>query len=310
MHRLSIVIVTLNSGAFLPACLGSIVSRKSSIPLEVIVVDNASTDDTVGYLKKSFPQVRLIVNDENVGFNRANNRGIRESSGDLVLLLNPDTKVEEGALESLAEFLLSENDLAAAGPKILNGDGSLQRTGVSFPTLWNVLLEAFFLNILFPRSRIFGRHRRLYEHPDAVVEVDYLQGSCLMVKREVFDKVGLLDERFFMYFDELEFCYRCKLLGWKVKYDPAAVVTHYGGGGTAFYDEVRLMHFHRSFLTFLKKHYGPARTFLFRTLLLLRALIRWLLFSCASVVPVRRQSEYRSRSRGYGKVARFLIGGS
>ncbi len=307
MHRLSIVIVTMNSAPFLRGCLTSIFSGKLSMPFEVIVVDNASTDGSVGELRTSFPQVRVISNNENVGFNKANNQGINASSGDLILLLNPDTKLREGALEAMSMFMLAEKNVAVVGPKILNGDGSLQQTGVSFPSLWNVLVEALFLDRLFPRSKMFGRHRRLYDDPDTVHDVDYLQGSCVMVQREMFEKVGLLDERFFMYFDELGFCYRCKREGWRITYVPTAVVTHYGGGGTAYYDEARLVHFHKGFLMFLRKHYGPVRTLLFRIALFLRAALRWILFTCAAAAFRQQRSEFQSRRKGYGQAMRLMI---
>ena len=306
MPKLSIVIVTNNSAPFLPQCLQSVLDQQTSFPVETVVVDNASTDGTVEAIERRFPRTQLIENSENRGFNAANNQGIRRSTGDVVLLLNPDTRLEQNALEELMKYLQQHTDVAGIGPKILNGDGSLQRTGLSFPSLWNTLSESLFLDEIFPHSRIFGRHRRLYENPDAELDVDYVQGSCLMVRKEPLEKAGLLDEEYFLYFDETDLCYKLKQQGWRIVYVPRAVVTHYGAGGETFYGEVRLARFYQSYIHFLKKHYTLSRQFMFRILLLWRAVVRLFVFTLAAIVPGKRRDEFRERSRAYRKAAHLL----
>jgi GT2 family glycosyltransferase len=307
MPRLSIVIVTNNSASFIHECLQSIIDQQTPFPVEVVVIDNASTDGTVTLIERQFPQIQLIKNSENRGFNVANNQGIKRSAGDLVLLLNPDTRLEHHALEEMVKFMEHHNDVAAIGPKILNGDGTLQRTGVSFPSLWNTFSESLFLDELFPRSRVFGRHRRLYENPDTEYEVDYVQGSCLLVRREPLEKAGLLDEEYFLYFDETDLCYKLKRQGWNIVYVPRAVVTHYGAGGATFYDEVRLIRFYQSYILFLKKHYSAARQFMFRILLIWRAIVRISVFFFAGIVSRERRSEFKERGHAYRKAALLLL---
>lgn len=307
MQKLSIIIVTKNSASFIPECVNSILSQHTSFPVEVIVVDNASTDGIIELLEHRYPQISIIKNVDNRGFDAANNQAIRSSSGNIILLLNPDTRLEPGALEALVQYIFHREDVAAVGPKILNADGTLQRTGVSFPSLWNTFVEIFFLDLLFPRSRVFGRHRRLYEDPDAAYEVDYVQGSCLLLKRNALEEVGFLDEDYFMYFDEADLCCRLKRRGWRVMYVPHAVITHYGASGATYYDETRLGHFYRSYLLFLKKHYRPLRQAMFRALLFCRALVRVVVFTCGAHLITQRRDEFLKRSEAYRSLASLLL---
>ncbi|HTK83233.1 MAG TPA: glycosyltransferase family 2 protein [Bacteroidota bacterium] len=307
MEKLSVIVVTTNCAEFIPACFASILRQETSFPREVIAVDNASTDGSPELIARDFPNVRLVTNSANAGFPAANNQGIRNSDGEFVLLLNPDTILRGQALEGMMKFLQARPDVAAVGPKILNGDGTLQRTGVSFPSLWNTFSESFFLDLLFPRSRLFGRHRRLYEDPETAYEVDYVQGSCIMVRRQPLQEAGLLDEEYFMYFDEPELCIKLKGRGWKIMYTPDAEVTHFGASGATFYDELRLRRYYESYILFLKKHYGAIHRQMFRFLLLLRAIIRVAAFSIAGFLPVTRQAEFRERRNAYAEVISMLV---
>ncbi len=305
--KISIIIVTMNSASFISACLQSLRDQRAPFPVEIIVVDNASTDATMELVRSSFPGVRCIGLPKNNGFNAGNNAGIRASEGNVILLLNPDTVVHEQVLESLLRALKSGDDIAGAGPQILNGDGSLQRTGVAFPSLWNTCCEILFLDKTFPRSRIFGRHRRLYEDPGSSFTVDYLQGSCLMLKKDRLGAAGMLDEGYFMYFDEADLCRRLRDRGWRIVYDPSSKITHFGGGGTTFYDNVRLTHFYQSYLRYLTLHEHLMRRTAFRFLLIVRAVVRLPVFLLGAIASRSRTHEYIERMKAYGNVIGILM---
>src|SRR6266849_9928986 len=282
---LSVIIVSFNSSPFLTGCLSSVFAQAGRFPFEVIVVDNASVDNSVEIMHAKFPRVRVIANTMNKGFAAANNQGVRISSGEYILLLNPDTILHEGCLTSLVDFMGEHPDAAAAGPKIFNSDGSLQRTGVTFPSLRGVFVESLFLDLLFPSTRVFGTHRRVYDSPEVVLDVDYLQGACLMIRRKALDQVGLLDEEYFIYFEETDLCYRLKRKRWRVLYNPSASIVHIGGSGAAFYGKPELVNFHRSYLTYLRKHEPAARRSAFRILLLFRSAVRAVVFLFGAAMP-------------------------
>ncbi|HEY6193089.1 MAG TPA: glycosyltransferase family 2 protein [Bacteroidota bacterium] len=306
-QALSIIIVTYDAALFLPDCLDSISRRPPPFAFEIIVVDNASTDDSVARARLHAPGAVVVENASNTGYAAANNAGYRRATGEFILLLNPDTILHDGALESMVGFLRANPDAGAIGPRILNPDGSLQRTGVSAPSLWNQLAETFFLDRAFPRSRIFGRHRRLYEDPGSRHDVDCLQGSCLLVRR---DAVGpfLLDEAYFLYFEETDLCARLREEGWRVVYVPDATVVHIGGSGSAHYDGVRVVSYHRSYLVYLGKHFGSSRQFLFRLLLIVRAFIRIVLLGAGGLAGRANRSESLDRCGGYIRTIPLLAG--
>jgi len=305
---LSILIVTYNAEPFLRGCLESIARQKASFSFEVIVADNASTDRSVELIRSDFPRVELITNRVNAGFAAATNQAFGRAAGGYILLLNPDTILNTDAIERLAAFLGRRPDAGAIGPRILNQDGSPQRTGVSAPSLWNLLMDILFLNVVFPRSKIFGRHRRLYDDPDRPQEVECLQGSCLMIRREALNGGSVLDESYFLYFEETDLCTRLNQAGWKVMYVPEASIIHLGGSGVSYYDAPRILMFHQSFLVYLKKHSGSLRTLIFRVLLIVRALTRSVLFAGAGLVIGRRRAELFNRSRGYLQTLPLLGG--
>jgi hypothetical protein len=244
-----------------------------------------------------------------MGFSAGNNAGIRASTGDTILLLNPDTVVGENAFGALLTRLVADASAAGAGPKIFNGDGTLQRTGVSFPSLWNTVCETLLLDKIFPRSKVFGRHRRLFEDPDVSIEIDYLQGSCLMVKRPALDAAGLLDEGYFMYFEEMDLCRKLRSLGWKIVYEPAGNIIHFGGSGAGFYDRVRLTHFTTSYMRYLRVHESFFRRFLFRILLAVRAITRIVAFFFGALFLPARRSECRERCSAYVTALRIIATG-
>jgi GT2 family glycosyltransferase len=299
MLDLAIVIVSWNCREYLSGCLRSIASSGTQSGYTVIVVDNDSDDGTVAYVREAFPSVRIFGNTRNVGFAAANNQGMRGTQSRYVLLLNPDTVLQQGSLDAMIRFMDEHADAWAAGPAILNPDGSRQHSGVRFPSNWNIAVEAFFLDRLFPRSRLFGRHKELYEDTGRVRDVDYLQGSCLMVRADAIGKVGDLDEQFFMYFEETDWCYRMKRAGGKVVYCPAAAIVHFGGGETGHFDEPRLVYYHRSLVLFYRKHYSTGKLVILRPLLVIRSLLRLGIWcAVAAVRPTLRRAAVSS-VKGY-----------
>ena len=307
MDDLAIVIVSWNCRDYLEGCLESIRKAGPGGSSQVYVVDNNSADGTVEAIGRNFPEVRLIANSENVGFAAANNQAIRGSQSRYILLLNPDTSVLPGVLDGLVEFMDSHPGASAAGPVLLNNDRTAQRTGVRFPTNWNTLVETLFLDRVFPRSRIFGRHKELYEDQERPREVDFVHGAALMARRQTVEGIGGLDEGFFMYFEETDWCWRMKAAGGKVYSSAVEGIVHHGGSETGHFDERRLVHYHASLLRFYRKHYGTVRLMLLRPILVLRSIIRILVWSAFYAAKPDRREIAKSCIRGYLKVLRMAL---
>ncbi|MCX6375738.1 MAG: glycosyltransferase family 2 protein [Armatimonadetes bacterium] len=225
MPLLSIVVVNWNTRELLRACIRSIYATLDPISFEVIVVDNASDDGSAEMVSSDFPEVLLVRNDENVGFAAANNIGLRRASGEFVMLLNPDTELCPGSVARMLDFIKSRPDVGMVGPKLVCADGALQINGQRFPTF---LREVMCLTRL---SRVFRRYHdsRLAwcrEDFDINAEVDALAGACMLVRKTVADGVGLLDESFFLYYEDTDWCCRIKKAGWKIWYLGEAVIIH------------------------------------------------------------------------------------
>ncbi|MEW6407314.1 MAG: glycosyltransferase family 2 protein [Patescibacteria group bacterium] len=228
MSKLSIIIVTYNSENLIGSCLDSIFKTAGGLELEVIIIDNNSQDDAVNVVKTRFPQARLIENKENVGFARAVNQGIKMSQGEFVLLLNPDMRVLDKAIKSSLEFLETNPKVGILGaqllyPKTLKVQPSFGR----FPSVFTEFLQAFGLHKILPWGRFIPKNIFSFWKFKKICRVDWLGGGFMMVKKEVFDKVGLLDEKFFMYLEDIDFCYRAKQVGFEVYYFPKAKVIHH-----------------------------------------------------------------------------------
>ncbi|HUS69448.1 MAG TPA: glycosyltransferase family 2 protein [Anaerolineae bacterium] len=254
---LSVVIVSYNTRELLRGCLGSVLAvLDSRVKHEVIVVDNASTDGSVAMIRDSFPQVCLLANSQNRGFAAGNNQAIQQSSGQYVMLLNPDTLVLKGALESLMALLEERRDAGVVGPKLLFPDGSFQHSAFTFPTLVMIFLDFFPLHYRLLDSRINGRYpRSLYERAEPF-PIDHPLGAALMVRRAVIEEVGLLDESFFMYCEEIDWCLRIKKAGWRILCVPRAEIVHHVGQSTRLFRDEMYVELHRSRYRLYHKHYG------------------------------------------------------
>jgi N-acetylglucosaminyl-diphospho-decaprenol L-rhamnosyltransferase len=263
----SVVVVTWNALPWLEQCLESVRGR------EVVVVDHGSTDGTVDFVRERFPEVRLIEQ-ENKGMGGGNNAGMRAVDGRYFFLLNSDAWVVGDALDRLVEFADEHPEAAVVGPKLLNTDGTLQRSVRGEPTLWRLATEYLFIRKLAPRSkRLNPLYRGDFDH-DRVAEVDWLFGPALLVRREAADAVGLFDEDFFMFSEEVDWMTRFRRAGWKVLFFPDAEVVHVGGashGGRMYVENLR------GHLRWFAKHGGPKDAERVRKLLLwslrLRALV-------------------------------------
>jgi GT2 family glycosyltransferase len=225
---LSIVIVSYNTKEMLRDCLNALPAAASGLEFETFVVDNNSPDQSADMVAGEFPNVKLIANTENAGFTRANNQALKISSGRHIVLLNPDTEARPGSLATLVDYLDARPDVGAVGPKLLNTDGTLQKNGSSFPDpLTDFLVISQLGNLNRPAI-----DRRVWRRDDFDVECDVPQvsGACLMVRGAVMKQVGMLDEDFFMFFEETEWCRRIRNAGWTVAYVPQAVVVHHWMG--------------------------------------------------------------------------------
>ncbi|MBN2031026.1 glycosyltransferase [bacterium] len=275
MVTLSIIVVNYNVKPFLERALLSIQKALEGISSEIFVVDNASGDGSVTMIKERFPDVHLISNVENAGFARANNQALRCAKGKMICLINPDTFVQEDTFKVCLDYLENHPSVGAVGCKIVNPDGTLQLScRRSIPTPWVAFAKVAFLSTLFPKSKRFGRYNLTYLNPDEITEVEALSGSFMVVRQEVIDQIGLLDEAFFLYGEDLDWCYRMQQKGWKIVYLPETQIIHYKGRSTreASFDTQSI--FYEAMRLFVKKHFGKGRSFLPRWFLMLGIWIR------------------------------------
>lgn len=303
---LSIVIVNWNTRDLLSACLQSLASdsRSRGLKVEVLVVDNASGDGSADLLRERFPWVRLFANGTNAGFAEANNQAIRESSGRHVLLLNPDTEVQPGALDALAKFMDQHSEAGAAGARLLNPDGSLQPSCSRTPTLRRELWRLFHLDGL-RRYSSYGMESWSTTEPR---EVEVAQGAALVVRRDALEQVGLLDEDYFIYTEEVDLCYRLRRGEWRIYWIPTAAVVHHGGQSTMQVAEPMFIRLYESKLIFFRKHRGPWAARLYKAILLLVAASRIAGSSLAALRHARSPRRFVAVAANYRNLIRALPG--
>lgn len=265
---ISIVIVNYNVKAFLEQCLMAIERAKRDLKLEIYIVDNASVDGSQAMIKKRFPNVKLIENKKNIGFSKANNQALRKVKGKYVLILNPDTLIQEDTLLVLNEYLEKHEDTGAVGCKLINPDGSYQiASRRSFPTPWVAFSRILGLSRLFPKSRLFGRYNMTYLDPDTSSEIDVLPGSLVFARRTVLEEIDYFDEEYFMYGEDIDLCYKIKQKGWKIYYTPATKAIHYKGESTKKSEMSFVSNFYSAMLIFTNKHFKSHYSAMLRTVL-------------------------------------------
>jgi GT2 family glycosyltransferase len=252
----SVLIVSWNTRDMLRDCLRSILNQTGQASLEVIVVDNASGDGSAAMVKTEFPQVILIENSRNRGFAAANNQGISIAIGRYILLLNSDTIILNNAITKTLAFADSHPEAAVVGCRVLNPNLTLQRTCFMFPSLLNMLLSTTYMYKLFPRNRFFGRERMTWWNRDDVKDVDVVTGCYMLAHHKAIDEIGMMDERFFMYGEETDWCYRFKKAGWKILFTPDAEIVHFGGQSSKQMAPQMTLQLRGSILQFMCKHYS------------------------------------------------------
>lgn len=270
MPDLSISIVSYKTRELLIACLRSVYKNTHKVSFEIFVVDNNSQDNAVESIKREFPDVNLISNETNAGFAKANNSAIRRSKGDFILLLNPDTIVLPGSLDIMVDYIKRHSDIGALGCRILNPDRSLQITCSGFPAFLTLLIESTILRAFFSKSKILQKYRISDWNRDTIRDVDAVSGSCIMVRKDAIVQAGELDEYFFMYFEEIDWCYRIKHKGYRICFIPDAQIIHYECGSTSQDNKARQGQIYRQSASYyIRKHHGLCKYLLLELCLFL-----------------------------------------
>lgn len=310
MPDLSVVIVSWNVCDLLRECVHSVrqSGAESGLAIEIIVVDSASTDQTVAMLRAEFPEVRVIEPGTNVGFSKGNNLGLEAASAEYVFLLNPDTKVLNDALGRMVAHLKTHADVGVLGPKVLNEDGTVQSSRRRFPTLWTAMFESTWLQGLAPK-RVLNRYTMLDHNDDERIQVDWVLGAAMLVRRVVIEQVGGMDEGFFMYSEELDWQKRIREAGWQISYGPEAQIIHYGGRSSDQVVAQRHIHFQTSKVRYFRKHHGRVAGALVRTVLLANYVWQLALEWLKGLVGHKRALR-RERVRAYWQVLRSGLKGS
>jgi len=294
--EISIVIVSWNAKHYLEMCLDSLAATAPRRSMEILVLDNASTDGSAEMVEARFPQVKLIRSRENLGFSRGNNVAIRECRGRYIALVNSDVVILPGCLDALADFLDKHPKVGNVGPRVLNPDMTLQISCRRFPTVWNNFCSATGLASVFKNSSIFAGEQMFFSPHDRTTPVEVLVGCFSMIRREAFDAVGLLDEGLFMYGDDLDWCRRCWNAGWEVVFYPGAQAIHYRGKSAAPYPIRFAVAQQRSVLYYWSKHHNSLGVLGIRSIMVLHHLLRYS-FAVASGLVHRDQGAGSTRRR-------------
>lgn len=299
---LSIIIVSWNVRELLEACLNSILAHQESLTVEILVIDSCSADGTAEMVRQKFPQVRLMACLENVGFPKGNNLGLAQASGRYLFLLNPDTEVIGSALTTLKTYLDQHPAVGLVGPQLLNSDGTVQSSRRRFPTWQTAVFESTWLQPYAPAGLLEQFY--VLDRPDEQpAEVDWVMGAAMLVRREVVAQVGGMDEGYFMYSEELDWCKRIKAAGWQVVYEPAAQIVHHSGKSSEQASTQRHINFNRAKLRYFHKYHGPAVAFFLRLVLLLNFVGQLLVEGVKGVVGHKRPLRWQ-RVQAYWQVLR------
>ena len=310
---LSIVIVSWNVADLLGACLESIYSgaqsrlggdsvlRVGERTVEVFVVDNASTDGSVEMVRSKYPHVSVIASEVNLGFTRGNNLALERCRGRYVLLLNPDTELVGDALTGMVEHMEGHLDVGLLGPRLVHSDGTTQSSRRRFPTLATALMEGTLLHQWWPCNPWARSYHMADSDDDFTQSVDWVSGACMLVRRRAIDQVGLLDEAFFMYSEEMDWCRRMVDAGWRVVYLPTASVIHHEGQSSDQVVAERHIHFQTSKVTYFRKHHGQAQAEMLRWFLLATYLFQLAEESLKWALGHKRALR-RSRMAAYARV--------
>lgn len=286
---ISIIIVSYNSKSYLSQCINSIYNNSNKYKFEIIVIDNNSSDGSQEFIRKFFPNVILIANNENIGFARANNQGLHLGKGSFFLLLNPDTEILPNSIDLILKFMEKNYKVGICGPKLLKSDLTVQNSCKKFPTLRGELLQNIFTDKFIPFfiKTYFGDEVSISK---LQVSVDWVTGACLAIRREVIDQIGQFDESFFLYYEEVDLCFRAMKCGWSIYFFPDAAVIHHGGKSTEKNLRTSLLAAFESKYHFFKKHYKPVDVVLFRKFALLGIRIRLVMLNVMRVFSIKNSN--------------------
>jgi len=296
MVDVSIIIVNWNTRDILRGCLDSIYKQTQGIGFEVVVVDNASSDSSAEMVKQEFPQVILIANAENRGFAAANNQGMRIANGRYVLLLNPDTIILDGAIQKSVEFADKRPDVGVLGCQVWLNDHEIQKTCFAFPTIWGALVQATGLLRMFPLSRIFGSAYYGWWDRKSEMDVDVVSGMFMLVRQEAIQEVGLMDEDYFVYAEETDWCYRFHKAGWRCVFSPIAKIIHLDGGSksTALIKNKMFVQMQKSMLIFHLKQQGRWSWIVRKGLYIFSMFFRYTIYSMMSLLSQQDNIQKKS----------------
>lgn len=300
---LSIIIVNWNTKDFLRGCLRSVHQTIKDLSFEIIVVDNASRDGSVAMLRKEFPDVHVIENEENRGFGAANNQALGIMKGRYALLLNTDTVLTDGAAPRLFSFLELHPDVAMACGQLLNEDGSKQNSIAAFPTLLTLLFNTAVLEILFPAR--YPSKRQDYREP---IEIDSGIGACLMVRKSAVDEAGMFDERYFFFLEETDWALRMKKAGWKICFIPSAFIYHFQGQSIGHRIESRIA-FYRSRYAYFRKWKKKSCCLLAQAVIFFRLMVNWSAMLAGNIVMLGMNKEARNKWVVYSQLLLWHLKG-
>lgn len=310
MFDLSILIVNWNVKDLLKDCLQSLYDNKNGLNIEIIVIDNNSSDGSNEMVEAYFPQVKLIKNPKNLGFSIGNNQAIKASRGEYLLLLNPDARVMPQALKIMIDFIKAHPEVGIVGPKILDSGDVIQLTCArNFPTLSRLFFDLTALSKRFPKSKIFGSYSIGYWDHNDEREVDSISGACMLIRKAMLDEIGLLDENFFMYAEDTDLCYRAKKANWEIWYLPKAQIIHYGGQSSQMDIGKMTIVSQESMYKFFKKHYGIIHAVLFRIITIFSMLLwNFLWFFCGIFGIEKDKSKIEQIVRRNNEILQWAIG--
>lgn len=311
--KLSIIIVNYNTRDLLDNCLSSVVANGANSNLEILIVDNASTDGSAQMVRWKYPTVSIVENSENVGFAKANNQALKQAKGEYLLLLNSDTIVLPNALKNMAKFMDANPKVGALGAKLLDQNLVLQPSCRHFPTLFSVLSQFFGLSALFPKSKLFGKYDMGYWDHSQTRKVDCVPGTSLLVRKNTVQEVGLLDENYFMYCEDTDWCYRMNQAGWEVVFLPEAEVIHLGGASAGktnrglFYDQTLTKEFFHSLFYYFDKFHGSLSVLILRILIFLSLIMRMLKWIFTFLFGRIERKEFSYKMRSFSKMIKYCI---
>ena len=253
---ISIIIITWNSGKWIKICLDLIQATAGDLKIETIVVDNFSKDKTLKILKAYNSQIKLIQNSSNLGYAKGCNQGLKIAQGNYILLLNPDTEITENSLKKMRDFMEKNPEAGALGPQLLDFEGQIQPSCRRFPDYKLLLWELSGLSRLCPKSKIYGAWKMGDFDFKSTREVEQPMGSALLIRKKVIDQIGFMDESFFLFYNDVDFCYRIKQAGWKIYFYPEAKIFHSKGASTGQVKVKKIILSHWGHFLYLKKYHG------------------------------------------------------